>query len=72
MSVLGLKSGYTVKYGLSPSRFPSGLGHILLYTPPLVQKRIQYEHCFCSIHIIIIVASFPFQRKVIICTQVLI
>ena len=31
MSVLGLKSGYTVKYG-----------HILPYIPPLVLIRIQY------------------------------
>ena len=44
MSVLGLKSVYTVKYGLSPWDFsqavpsgnPSGSGHILPYIPPLL------------------------------------
>ena len=50
MSVLGLKSGYTVKYGLNPQDFPLaapsgnplGSGHILPYIPALVLIRIQY------------------------------
>ena len=49
MSVLGLKAGYTLKYGLSPrdcTRAPPsgnslGSGHILPYFPPLVLIRIQ-------------------------------
>ena len=49
MSILGLKSGYTVKYGLSPQDFPQaapsgnslGSGHILPYIPPLVLLQIQ-------------------------------
>ena len=45
MSVLGLKSGYTAKYDLSPeglpSGNPSGSGHIFPYIPPLVLIRIQ-------------------------------
>ena len=44
MSVLGLKSRYTVEYGLNlqdfprygPSGYPSGSDHILLYIPHLV------------------------------------
>ena len=51
MSVLGLDSGYTVKYGLSPREFPRaspsgtplGSGHILPYIPRLVLIRIQYK-----------------------------
>ena len=50
MSALGLKSEYTVKYGLFPPNFPwtlpsgnpLGSGHILLYIPPLVLIGIQY------------------------------
>ena len=50
MSVLWLKSGYTMKYSLSPweipwaspSGFPSGSGYISLYIPPLVTIQIQY------------------------------
>ena len=50
MSILGLKSGYTVKQGLSPWDCPraapsgnsSGSGHILRYIPPLVLIRIHY------------------------------
>ena len=41
MSVLGLKSGYTVKLSLNPQDFPWAQGHILLYIPPLVLIRIQ-------------------------------
>ena len=45
-----IKSGYTVKYSLSPqqilqassSGFPSGSGYISLYIPPLVNIQIQY------------------------------
>ena len=45
MSVLGLKSGYTVKYGLSP-RDPLGSGHTLPYIPSLVLIRIQSDDIF--------------------------
>ena len=51
MSVLGLTSGYTVQYGLSPQDFPQaapsgnpwGSGHISSYIPHLVLIRIQYN-----------------------------
>ena len=51
MSVLWLKSGYTVKYSLSPqeiprappSGFPSCSGYISPYIPPLVIIQIQYS-----------------------------
>ena len=47
MSVLGLKSRYTVKYGLSPRAAPSGnplgSGLILPYISPLVLIRIQSD-----------------------------
>ena len=50
MSVLWLKSGYTVKYSLSPqeipwafpSWFPSGSGYISPYIPTRVTIQIQY------------------------------
>ena len=50
MSVLGLDSGYTAKYVLSPREFPRaapsgtplGSGHILPYIPSGVLIRIQY------------------------------
>ena len=56
MSVLGLKSGYTLKYGLSPRDCPqavplgnpSGSGHILPYILPLVLIRIQYHQVHYS------------------------
>ena len=49
MSALGLDSGYTPKYGLSPREFPQaapsvtplGSGHISPYIPRLVLIRIQ-------------------------------
>ena len=46
MSVLGLKSGYTVKH------VPWAQGHILPYIPPLVLIRIQYVGVQLSIYII--------------------
>ena len=57
MSVLWLKSGYTVKYSLSPqeipwappSGFPSCSGYISPYIPPLVIIQIQYLDWFKSI-----------------------
>ena len=50
MSVLGLDSGYTAKYGLNPREFPRaapsgtplGSSHISPYIPPLLLIRIQY------------------------------
>ena len=50
MSVLWLKSGYTVKYSLSPrkiprsplSGFPMCSGYISLFIPPLIILQIQY------------------------------
>ena len=53
MSVLWLKSGYTVKYSLSPREiprappkgFPSGSGYISPYIPPFVIIQIQYTGC---------------------------
>ena len=50
MSVLCLKSGYTMKCSLSPqdipgalpSGFPSGSGYISPYIPPLVTIQTQY------------------------------
>ena len=53
MSVLWLKSGYTVKYSLSPreiprappSGFPVCSGYISPYIPPLYIIRIQYWLC---------------------------
>ena len=49
MSLLGLKSGYKVKYSLSPQKihhdspswFPSGSRYISPYNPPLVTIQIQ-------------------------------
>ena len=57
MSVLGLDSGYTAKYGLNPREFPRaapsgtplGSGHISPYIPRLLLIRIQY--CMEYIHI---------------------
>ena len=54
ISVLWLKSGYTMKYSLSPqeipwaspSGLPLGSGYISLYISPLVTIQIQY---FCPI-----------------------
>ena len=51
MSVLWLKSGYTVKYSLSPqeipwatpSGFPSCSGYISPYIPPLIIIQIQWN-----------------------------
>ena len=50
MTVSCLESGYTMKYCLSPleipqapsSGFPSRLGNISSYTPPLVTIQLQY------------------------------
>ena len=57
MSVLGLDSGYTAKYGLSPreirraapSGFPSGSGDISSYTPPLVTIQLHDTNVEVSI-----------------------
>ena len=51
MSILGLNSGYTAKYGLNPREFPRaapsgtplGSGHISSYIPLLVLIRIPYS-----------------------------
>ena len=56
MSVLGLDSGYTAKYGLNPREFPRaappgtplGSGHISPYIPPLLLIRIQYGAVWSS------------------------
>ena len=37
---LGLDSGYTMKYGLSPRGCILGSGHISTYIPPLVLIRV--------------------------------
>ena len=46
MSILGLKSGYKLIYGLSPWEIPQGSGHISLYIPSLVLILIVYIPSF--------------------------
>ena len=50
MSLFWLKSGYTVKYSLSPQEIPRdfllGSRYILLYIPTLITTQIQYGQYF--------------------------